>query len=122
MLDSGPSYLSAIAEVTDIGVETARRNLMVLKRLGYVTNWIHTFNEGTLTNIAVSAWRLLTDAERLERRIDPNRNRKSLSALNAKIRLRYSRTRELHEALKEEARPDETPKEGESSTSLSEDA
>ncbi len=114
VLSSGPSYVAAIAQAAQISEETARRNLMPLKRLGYVTNWTHTFHEGTLRNIAVSAWRLLTDQERLEGRIDSNRHRRSLKTLDAKIRFRFRRTRELHNLLRDAAKEDAAHTKGES--------
>jgi hypothetical protein len=116
VLAFGPSYISAIAEDAQLAVEIVRRNLMALKRLGYVTNWIHTFSEGSLRNIAVSAWRLLSDQEKTEGRIDPNRHRRAIKTLDAKIRFRFRRTQELHQLMKEHAEktrssqtsPDET--------------
>jgi len=106
VLGSGPSYVAAIAEAAQVSEETARRNLMTMKTLGYVTNWTHTFHEGTLHNIAVSAWRLLTDQERSQGRVDPNRSRRSLKTLDNKIRFRFSRTLELHQIMKEAAEKD----------------
>lgn len=102
-LGSGPSYVSAIAEETELAVETVRRNLIALKRLGYVTNWIHTFSEGTLRNIAVSAWRLLGEDERIQGGIDLNLHRRAIKTLNAKIRFRFRRALELHQLMMEDA-------------------
>jgi len=45
---------------------------------------------------------LCVDDERSEGQIDPNRSR-SVTTLNAKIRLRFSRTREPHQLMKEDA-------------------
>lgn len=88
-----------------------------LKALGYVTNWIHTFHEGTLHNIAVSAWRLLTDQERSEGRIDSNRHRRSIKTLDAKIRFRFSRTLELHQLMKKAAEKDRATQTGQEEAS-----
>ena len=112
VLGSGPSYVAAIAEAAQVSEETARRNLIALKSLGYLTNWTHTFHEGTLHNIAVSAWRLLTDQERSQGRVDPNRSRRSLKTLDNKIRIRFSRTLELHQIMKEAAEKDHATQKG----------
>jgi len=78
---------------------------MALRTLGYVTNWVHTFNEGTLTNIAVSAWRLLTESEQLKGRIDPNRHRRALTTLNAKIRWKRPRSLEASREVENRSQP-----------------